>query len=899
MKVELGSQNIHQNSEREIGAYQNYSRQADKAQNPKRANQAGFSLDISGNGDASAAYGMAETLKSADELMAEAGNLDTALQKDMMTVMSSTMSKEDYAEFAKDGYSVSDMSMDEQVTSLDRLKAKLAESGTVVKGYNDDLSDEDLAEITGDAGLAGRIRDALQENDLPVNQENVKGITSALEKAGNIAPLSEGALKYMVTNNLEPSVDNLYKAEYSAGNNGSRQGQGYYRSDADGYYAKKADTIEWDQLKGQAEQIVRSAGLPVDDTTMDQAKWLIEQGIPLTEETLNSLNTIKELSFPLSGDQTIGAMAIGIADGKGPAAASLTAETTIIEKAVALHEELQEIEDEAVSTVVQNGEELNLRNLKEAQDSITDVTVMERSEILQDDAFISAKRQLEETRLAMTFEANLRLLRQGVAIETAPLSALVEQLKEADKAYFVPQLLKDGEAFANDAAKNNAIDTRLTLYKQTVTAFEALRTIPLETISGIDTEGEGFTARQVLSAAEPIAERYRRAENSYEALMTAPRQDMGDSIRKAFQNVDEILSDNGYEANEENRRAVRALGYAEMEINEQAIDRVKEADQALRQVISRMNPVKTLEMIRNGDNPLDENIFELQNRLNSERTPAQETEKYSKFLVRLERKGELTEDEKDAFIGMYRLFRQIEKSDGKLLGNVLNENGDLTLRNLLSASRSNRALAGGMNYTVDDDFGGLEKVIARGRSISEQIDGGFAKSALHQGSLRYNEQLVGEILEKLTPESLSINELSEDTTLGELYDRVESSYQNRGLSEEEVTADYEEDVALRRQAAEVEDSVIEALRNSRIPVTTDNVLAENVLMNQRGSTFGRLMDQAAKARTTKDSSSAPEEGKNGNVNGKSMYDKLVEAFGEVTDNFDSYENAGEMYIEAL
>ncbi|MBR2274647.1 MAG: hypothetical protein IJ873_01075, partial [Lachnospiraceae bacterium] len=115
MKVELGSQNIHQNSEREIGAYQSYSKQADKAQNPKRANQAGFSLDISGNGDATAVYGMVETLKSADELMAEAGNLDTALQKDMMTVMSSTMSKEDYAEFAKDGYSVSDMSMDEQV----------------------------------------------------------------------------------------------------------------------------------------------------------------------------------------------------------------------------------------------------------------------------------------------------------------------------------------------------------------------------------------------------------------------------------------------------------------------------------------------------------------------------------------------------------------------------------------------------------------------------------------------------------------------------------------------------------------------------------------------------------------------------------------------------------------
>ncbi|MBR2275796.1 MAG: hypothetical protein IJ873_07040, partial [Lachnospiraceae bacterium] len=702
MKVELGSQNIHQNSEREIGAHQSYSRQAEKTQPPKKANQSGFSLDLSGSGDTMAAYG-AQPLKSADELMAEAGNLDTALQKNMMTVMSSTMSKEDFAEAAKNGYSMSDMSMEEQVTALDKLKAKLAESGTVIEGFNDDLSDEELQEITGDVGLAGKISDALKEKDLPVNEENVRGIREAMDKAGQIGDLNEQTVKYMVTNELEPSVDNLYRAEHSAGAGAGRQGQGYYQS-GDGYYAKKADTIEWEQLKGQAEQIVEAAGLPTDEKTMEHARWLIEQGIPLTGEALHSMNSIKELSFPLSEDQLTGAMAIGIADGRSPSAASLTARRPLAEQALALSEAVEGISDEAVSEVTGKGEELNLRNLLAEENKITDGT--EKPLITEDPAFLSARRQLEETRLAMTYEANLRLLRQGVALETAPLSELVEQLKEAEKEYYEPLLVKQGEAFENEAAKGNVINTRLDLYKQTETAFQALRSIPLETLSGIDPEGEEFTARRILSAAQPISERYRRAESSYESLMTAPRRDMGDSIQKAFQNVDEILSDNGYEANEENRRAVRALGYAQMKIDPEAIDRVREADQALRQVISLMNPVKTLEMIRNGDNPIDENIFALQNRLNAEKSPGQDTEKYSRFLVRLERKGELTEDEKDAFIGMYRLFRQIEKSDGRLLGNVLDENGELTLRNLLSASRSNRALAGGMDYTVDDEFGG-------------------------------------------------------------------------------------------------------------------------------------------------------------------------------------------------
>ncbi len=42
-------------------------------------------------------------------------------------------------------------------------------------------------------------------------------------------------------------------------------------------------------------------------------------------------------------------------------------------------------------------------------------------------------------------------------------------------------------------------------------------------------------------------------------MMTAPRKDMGDSIQKAFRNVDDILEDLGLETNDSNRRAVRIL----------------------------------------------------------------------------------------------------------------------------------------------------------------------------------------------------------------------------------------------------------------------------------------------------------------------------------------------------
>ena len=59
-----------------------------------------------------------------------------------------------------------------------------------------------------------------------------------------------------------------------------------------------------------------------------------------------------------------------------------------------------------------------------------------------------------------------------------------------------------------------------------------------------------------------------KAGEKYEELMTTPRKDLGDSIKKAFQNVDDILTDMGKELTEENRKTIRILGYNSMDMTE-------------------------------------------------------------------------------------------------------------------------------------------------------------------------------------------------------------------------------------------------------------------------------------------------------------------------------------------
>ncbi|MCR5108229.1 MAG: DUF6240 domain-containing protein [Lachnospiraceae bacterium] len=834
MRVDLNAGNINQNADREVNtiAYGNPL----KKEEEKAINAGGFTLDISGTVTDNAAYGPGE-LKTQEQIMQDAGQMDIALQRDFMTVMSNSMSAEDFAKMSEDGFSLSDMNMEEQVTSLDKLKCTMAEAGVVIEGFNDDMSEDELNAITGNAALTAMVKDVLKESDLPVNKDNAQDIKGALDKAGSITPLNNDKIKYMVTNRLEPTIDNLYKAEFSSGESSGRQSRGYYREDTGGYYSKKADTLDWDSIKGQAEKIVENAGLPVTKEAMDEAKWLVSEGIPLTGETINLLNDLKSVKYPLDEESLLKSMAISIADGNKAENASLIKEKTFVEEAVLIKDKTDKIDERAIEDVIKEEKPLNIKNLSKASNRYLenaeetlrmDVQPQKAmDEEVRSDEYIKAARFLEETRLAMTTEANYRLLKNGISVDTLPLEKLVEKLKEAERDFYRPLLDDEGNRSSDAAVSNEILDDRIGLYKQSISIFENLRTIPLETVGRIDTLAPEYSARNINEAGNNLKEQYLKAGKSYETLMTAPRRDMGDSITKAFRNVDDILEDNGLEINEANRKAVRILGYAQNEINRESIERVKVAEQALERVIEKMTPAKTLEMIRKGDNPLDENIFSLNERLNEEEI-SKDTEKYSKFLVRLEKNRDINDDEKKAFIGIYRLFRQVEKSDGKLLGNVLSEGMDPTLRNIVTAMRNNKAL--GMDVSVDDGFGALEELISGGESITEQIDNGIRQAAMADPS--YLNSLSAGIADDLSKGNLKSENLRPDMSLEEF------AYE---LHENEVLADDpEESLNDLGNARLLNDQVIEMLRSNNVPVSVNNLLAQNFLMNERGKTFSNL-----------------------------------------------------------
>jgi len=670
------------------------------SENARIADQlAGYSLDITGKVTENAAYGK-ENLLSADDIADKAGLVDVSTQRNYMAVMSNSMSDEDFSELLKDGCNPTHTEISESVTNLDKIKAKMAENGNVIDGFNDNLSQADLENALGTVMAGSAIENILAQNDLPATKENVEGVKEALDIAGKILPLSDEASVYMLDNKMEPTISNIYIAEYSSKTNMFSPQDKVIISDGKAYATAKETEAVWDNISSQAAKIIEDAGLKNNPENLENAKWLVENQIPLTGENLKSYIDIKEVVIPQSDENLFKAICVAMEEGKDPKEANLLKTESVYDKAVQL------INDFAKA------------------DSGDDIT---------------KRRQLEEVRLAMSVEANITLLRKGISIDTNNLEGLVEKLKAAEAEFYKPVLGNVSGETDEDTLMN-----RVDLYKKTTAVVEFVKTAPVQAVGDlIETKAE-FNLTNLNNTAVVLSQDYEKAGKSYESLMTAPRSDMGDSITKAFRNVDDILSDLGIALSDDNRKAVRIMGYSQIQITKEAVEQVRIAANTVSNVIEMMTPAKTLQMIREGHNPLTENLYELEKSLKNEGID-ESSEKYSEFLVKLERRGEITDEEKSAYIGIYRLFDKIEKKDSRVIGKVLSSGEDLTLKNLLTAYRSGKF--GNIDVNINDEFGTLENLVSKGESITEQIERGFFEIQKEETPKEYVEDKLSMINE--------------------------------------------------------------------------------------------------------------------------------------------------------
>ena len=401
------------------------------------------------------------------------------------------------------------------------------------------------------------------------------------------------------------------------------------------------------------------------------------------------------------------------------------------------------------------------------------------------------KRRLAETQLTMTVDAIRTMSEKGISID------VVEKLRAAEKEAYQSELFN---------ADLPVTEENVNTLKETSQAAKQVLSAPVEFLGYAFNQGVEDTLSSLSSKAEAFTASFDMVENRYESVGTEVRRDLGDSLTKAFSNIDTLLEEAGFETTARNERAVRALAYNQMPLTEENLVSVKEYDERVTTLMKKKKPEVVCELIRKGENPLEKTLDELQNDVNEILAQNDiEDISFRKYLWKMDHTDGLTEDERETMIGVYRLLHQIEKSDGAAAAQVLNEGKELSLSSLLSAVRTRKKA--GMDVSVDDSFGMEKEVIASKNSISEQI---YAA---------YGQNLAADLTEKLSPQVLKeAMDGNEEISAEALLEQCEEA----AIAEE--NAFYENEVrSVREAAAKSESEVINFLEALDLPATLSNL----------------------------------------------------------------------------
>lgn len=796
---------------------------------------------------------MSDTIYARPQAKNEAGNKDGTdmaenLLNDMnqtsenrrndMIVTASTTTSDDYKAAKDDGYDVI-------VTETDKIKAVLAKAGVDISIYGDDLSRQQLTDITGSQTEAAMLVNQMKAYDIPATDDNIKAGTDAIDRAKSLTNISNETKAYLVRNNMNPTVSNVYKATYS-----SSQVQNYkqkvgitdnvkqlyddnqYGDKGAGSQGKISDEL-FEELKPQLKQILDDAHIDSSDENLNQCRWLIDEDIAVTPDNVllaNQIDGITAAGENVSSDFYARAVTEALAMGKNAADATMSQDGLTFDMAREVCDVLGEATAEDIVTLESDNMPVTIENLSKliaargkdsaASQGSANKALDNQITDSREARLVTAQRKLEEARLSMTAEANLSLIKKGVSIDTEPIERVVEMLKQQENKYY-------GALFGESSVE--ASDDRVRMYNNVCDIFNQMKQQPAYVLT---LESADDTVYELYTAGKAMKQSLEAAASGYETLMTSPRADMGDSISKAFQNVDDILKELQIDTSESNRRAVRILAYNSTDITEDNIKQIKSVDEQVQRAFSDMTPAVTLEMIKRGISPLDMSMSDISDtarQIKSE-NPDERDEKFSEFLWKLERKNEISEEERDSYIGIYRLISQVEQSDGAVIGSLVNQGADITMKNLLTAVRVRGKSA--MDYKVDDTFAGVDSV-SRGIKIDSQIE-----SAYHTNCLR-------DVLDTLSPEKMEFvqNDNWLDMTPEQLRQSVYEANEDSALSEQYAT----EQLRQFNQAVSAPENVYAFLEKYDVKTTAENLMAASRLMKNPSEAVRNLWERGDSA----------------------------------------------------
>jgi hypothetical protein len=595
--------------------------------------------------------------------------------------------------------------------------------------------------------------------DITIDDESVKKLIEENVKSSGLLAIPEEQLKHiigeLIHKNLQPSLKNVEKVynftqkvdkikeidmhkiiQFLASNKESTVGEVYKSLFVS--KSKEKHTImtdeEYKSIKADVQSIMDEQ-FPDVENKEDLyliAKTIVVKGLPLNERALDIIGFVKSKT---ENEESVRIAVEQLQKNNKPE------DWKISEKAdtnkILLKEDVQKIVSvirQATTTMIEElaveqkpitiqslaskmpqlGLFMEDKSIKEQQDRVK-AHGLARNESVQ----VPLSRDIENLeilRYQMTFKAAMRLNIEGVDLANSQLELLRNKIENLST-----------EFARMNTVDNPTIEAPLLIEEPLILEvnryFSRIHGASTASIAGIAIDS---TTEETLSS---IVQKVERGIDRYDQLRTMPRPDLGDTIEKAFSNVDAILEDLSLENTRFNQRAVEILGRNEMSISQENINKVKVLDLQLQELMERLVPEHVKELVENKVDILNEPIEALlkftmdkEGEILSNRQ-----EQVAKSLYHLFQKEDLTNEQKNNLIGVYRMISTIEQSKGAAIGFLIERHLPMTLENLFDASNYIRSSGENslINATVDDAFGQLHYLQKEGLTIKEQILSGY------------------------------------------------------------------------------------------------------------------------------------------------------------------------------
>lgn len=719
-------------------------------------------------------------LKEADDvksqIMASASGAKLSLKALMMK-----LSGADAVKLDEDGFNLTDATPDDMVNIIEKIKIELAMHSDDYVNYGTAVSKDKIESVTGSAATAASIESRMQGADIAVNDESVAEVNGVLEKSKELKPLSENTKNYMVANGIEPSIAGIYQAQAATSSSISSDGVTITKS------ANAISDADFEALRPGIEKIIASAGLEVNDKTLADARAFIDTQIPVTKENLEykaQLDAIDIEKIQADPEEMLNKIFDNMKLG-GKAENTLITGSPVDDIKTAL-DTINRAEYSDVAYVISKGETFTIANLKleiDARSFSIDysvarfsswqetagrkVTGTSQEQNVSEEAEQAADKaydMLVTARVLMSANASIYLVKNNISILTTPideLNSMLMEYEQADEMYEEAQI-----------AYTDVLEARKTLNEI------------------------------VRNPARVFASMFDKMNETYEAVGTQIRGDLGDSLKKAVQgSADDIIKALGLEGTDEDKEAIKVLAANNMDMTKENVETVKSVNAMINNLIKNMKPETVLNMIKDGVNPMNASIEEVNEYLTASNDNASKDneEKFSKFLYKLDRTNGITKEQRKQFIGIYQMMNIFTRDAGVAAGALIKQGAEVTMSNLMTAYNSRK------HYDMDT-------VIDENTGMAEVSGTANYYSALFMA----NGGLVTPNTLKNVDNSSGIGEQSVEMFIEQLEENYDAA------AEEEY---YEEYLKEQQAAVQAGADVLRQIRNADTEVNSGNIQA--------------------------------------------------------------------------